>query len=302
MRGKTEYKDMADVRKTVLALGYFDALHLGHRRLLERAQALADKLGASLTVCTFDDDFYTNLGLENKEIFTFFERERILKLFSTGSFRVFPTTKDFLNKDSMEFLDYLAADKPAAVVAGADYTFGRNAAGNAVLLKSYMESRNIDCEIIELLTLDGQKISSTLIKQYMSQGDIAKVNSLLGFEYFLSGKIQTGRREGRKIGIPTANMDISSRKYPPKAGVYLSKIEIDGAFHKGLTNIGEHPTFDDMHFNLETHILDFSGDIYGKAAVLYPLEYMRETIKFENKALLTRQIEKDIGYAKGVFL
>jgi riboflavin kinase/FMN adenylyltransferase len=288
------------MKTTVLALGYFDAIHKGHQLLLNEAQKLADSMDSEVLVCTFGDNFYELLGEKSKDIFLLAERKKILENFGFNNICIFDTTKEFLKKSKEDFMQYLLQFNPKGIVVGADYTFGQNASGNAEILKSYFEKKNIKTQIIDILLTEKEKISSTLIKQYLSEGNIKKVNELLNFEYFCKGEIVFGRQVGTSLGIPTANINISSKKYPPKSGVYVSKILIRGKLYSSITNIGEHPTFSDDKFNIETHIFDFNENIYNEEAIVYFKKYLREIVKFSTKEQLIKQINIDIKIAKEV--
>lgn len=286
------------MKNKVLALGYFDAIHKGHQMLLEKANVIAKESDTELLVCTFGDDFYTNLGKQGKEVFLLSERKKIFSRLGYDNILIFDTTKEFFSKTKEEFLQYLMSLNPSAIVVGTDYRFGKNASGSIIDLKEYFSPRNIKVEVADLLFEDGEKISTTLIKNLLLSGDITRTNRLLGFEYFITGKVKKGRQVGSKLGIPTANIDMNNDKLAPKAGVYVAKIEICGKMYSGITNIGEHPTFSDNNFNVETHVFDFEGDIYCKDIQINLLKYVREIIHFDNKDMLIEQINKDIRFAK----
>lgn len=286
--------------KKVLALGYFDAIHKGHRMLLNYAQKIAEDFGNELLVCTFSDNFYSTLGRASKEVFLLSERKKIFSSLGYDNLHIFDTTKEFFNKTKEEFLNYLLELQPSAIVVGTDYRFGKNASGSVDDLYSFFTVRNVRVEVTQLLFEDGEKISTTLIKKLLILGDIEKVNRLLGFEYFLTGNVKKGRQIGSKLGIPTANIDISHNKLPPKAGVYASKIRINNKIYPCITNIGSHPTFDDNNFNAETHIFGFDSDIYGQEVEISLIKYIREITKFDDKEGLITQISKDIIFAKEV--
>lgn len=288
------------MKNTVLALGYFDSIHRGHQLLLSKAQNVAVDMGGELLICTFGDDFYSNLGKDNFEIFLLSERRKILKSFGYGNLFIFDTSKSFLSQSKEDFLQYLLHFGPKAIVVGTDYSFGKNAFGRVEDLRAFFIPKGIKVEVIDLLFEDNEKISTTLIKQNLSAGNMDKVNRLLNFNYFLTGNVVEGRKDGTKIGIPTANININSKKLTPKAGVYASKLIMDGKTYFGITNIGNHPTFDDNNFNVETHIFDYSGNIYQKEVTISLIKYIREIKKFDSKELLVEQIRQDIVFAKEV--
>lgn len=292
---------MAIMKKIILALGYFDSLHRGHQFLLKTAQQTAKRNNGELLICTFGDDFYNILGQDSKEIFLLNERKKILNDLGYKNIFVFDTTKDFFDKSKEDFLDYLLTLSPQSIVAGADYRFGKNAMGNINDLIDFFQKQNIDVQIVKLLTQDEIKISTTLIKKCLEKGDMEKVNNLLGFDYFISGKVIPGRKQGSKYGFPTANINVCNNKFTPKQGVYVSKINIKGNIYAGITNIGGHPTFDDFSFNAETYIIDFNDNIYGENVEIYILKFIREIKKFHSKQQLAKQIKMDKDFVKGYF-
>jgi riboflavin kinase/FMN adenylyltransferase len=289
---------MVIMKNKVLALGYFDAIHIGHQMLLKKARLIANESGSELLVCTFGDDFYTSLGKRGKEVFLLSERKKIFSRLGYDNILIFDTTKEFFNKTKEEFLQYLLNLDPSAIVVGFDYRFGKNASGSILDLKQFFIQRDIKVEVTDLLYEDGEKISTTLIKSLLTEGEIVKTNRLLGFEYFISGKVKKGRQVGSTLGIPTANIDIKNAKLAPKAGVYVTKVDVLGKIYSGITNIGEHPTFFDNNFNVETYIFDFDGDIYSKDVEIYLIKYVREIIQFDDKDKLIEQINRDIIFAK----
>ncbi len=286
--------------KKVLALGNFDAIHRGHRMLLEKARVIASSSGSKLLVCTFGDDFYANLGRPSREVFLLSERRKIFAGLGINELFIFDTSKEFFNKSKDEFLRYLMTLNPSAVVVGADYRFGKNASGSIYDLKTFFGTKNVRVEVADLLYEDGEKIATTLIKKLLTEGDIEKANGLLGFEYFLTGVVSKGRQVGSGMGIPTANIDIPFHKLPPKPGVYVSKIFVRSKVYPCVTNIGDHPTFDDGHFNVETHIFDFDEEIYGEEVTVTLIKRIRDIVKFDNKQQLVEQINKDVQFAKEV--
>lgn len=288
------------MKNKVLALGYFDAIHRGHRMLLEKAEKIAKDCDSQLLVCTFSDAFYQNLGIVSKEVFLLSERKKILSGLGYQNLLILDTSKEFFNQTKEEFLQYLLQLNPSAIVVGSDYRFGKNASGTIDDLNSFFCSKNVKIEISDLLYEDGEKISTTRIKKLLQQGYVEKAKHLLGFEYFLTGFVKKGRQIGTKLGFPTANIDISSHKLSPKEGVYAAKILFSGNVYPCITSIGDHPTFDDVSFNAETHIFDFEGNIYNKEVEIRLIKYIRKIIKFDDNKQLVEQIKKDINFAKEV--
>lgn len=283
--------------KKVFALGFFDSIHIGHRYLIEKAKELANEYNSKLCIFTFNDNFLPNLERTDKEVYLLDERLEILNKLGYVDIFVFDPTKEFLAKSAEEFMQYLLALNPIAIVAGDDYTFGKNGSGNIKLMQKFMTSRGISVKNIDLKKFENNKVSTTRIKKLLDKGDVENANFLLGDKYFVTGTVIKGRGEGSKYGFPTANIAFHNIKHLPLQGLYKTKTKIDGKVYNSLTNIGIHPTFDDENFNIETLILDFSENIYNKTIKVMFERRMRDIIKFDNPQQLAEQIQKDIEFA-----
>lgn len=279
-----------------LALGYFDSLHLGHYDLI---QACSNGL-AKVAVFTFDNNALPLLGKDCNQVFTI--DERLLRMEELGV--EIAITAHFnarlKNMSGEKFIDSLLdryqIDK---IVIGSDYKCGYMAHFDAKMIQSHCLSRGVDVEIIELRLVNDIKISSGNIRRLIECGEVNKVNKLMPKPYFIYGKVTVGRGVGNKIlGYPTANIELDKDKLPLKEGVYLTQIMINGQIYKSITNVGNHPTFDDYHFNIESFILDFDGMIYDKYFKLYFIDYIRDTVKFTNYNELIVQLSKDVDFAK----
>ena len=284
---------MNNKNRSVLALGYFAALHAGHRSLISFAQNIADKNDAPLSVVTFDDGMYQALGRNFREIYVLREREMILQELGVKNIEVLPVTKDFLNQSPEDFLKFLSDKNPLAIVVGADYTFGKFAAGDAELLKRFFEKSGIPVYVHDLLTVDGEKISSTMIGKLLSAGKIERTNEILGSPFFISGVVEKGFENGKKIGFPTLNLAFDEEKYIPKCGVYASRTTIDGVVYDSMTNVGPHPTLTYEKINAETHVFGLEKELYGTFIKVELLLYIRDVKKFSSLDELGSQLQID---------
>lgn len=287
---------------SVIALGFFDSIHCGHRFLLNEGRKLSQKYGTDLGVITFDDNFLSNLpnGKKNcKEVFLLDERLSILREMGINNVEIIDTDNGFLSKTAEQFAEYVSSFMPKAIVCGADYTFGKFASGNASFLKAFFAKRYVEVKIVDLLIESGKKTSTSDIKNLLSGGNIIEANRLMGHNYFLDGIVSEGRHVGNELGIPTANIICTDKKLLPLCGVYSTLVTVDGCKYKALTNVGTHPTFDDYHFNTETFILGFNGDVYGKILRVEFLDRIRGIFKFCNSDELIAQIRKDINFVNG---
>ena len=175
------------------------------------------------------------------------------------------------------------------------YRFGKNASGDADYLKNNL---GIPTFSVDILTLEGEKVATSTVRKMLSDGLIGQANSLLTAPYFISGVVVEGRKDGRSMNLPTVNVTPKLEKLLPKTGVYAATAEVEGKKYLAVLNIGDHPTFCDDKFNVEAHIIDFEGDLYGKNIFIYPYRYLRDIKKFANKEELKSQIEKDIRITK----
>ncbi len=279
----------------VLVLGYFDSVHKGHISLISEAKVYADKIGAQVKVATFDDGFLSFIGRKEKEIYSLEEKTAILRSLNIDEIIVFPSTKEFLSKSRTDFCQYIVELSPKALFVGSDYTFGKNAEGDVSFLKSYV---NIPVIEKELLIIDAKKVSASEIRKLVSAGEIQKANELLFEPYFICGEVKEGRKEGRKIDFPTINIFAPEYKLLPKPGVYATVCVWNNKSYSAVTNVGTHPTFKDDVFNVETHLIGFSGDLYGEKVKIYFYSYLRGIKRFSDEEELKNQIKKDIIYSK----
>lgn len=281
----------SSVRPVVL-LGKFDGLHRGHKTLVDEGQSLKKSLGAPVYIFNFLPD---ESG-ERKYLSTRDEEKELENKYGIDGVIEAPLTKSFFSIGKDEFLSVLTNNfNPVAVVCGEDYTFGFNRGGDAVYLKDYFEKRGVNAVIAPLLKINGEKISSTLIKKVLSDGEIERANCLLGYDYSFSGTVERGRGDGKLFGFPTANVMPDKTKFMPREGVYKTRTEIDGKVYDSVTNVGNAPTFSSFAYTTETFIPRFDCDLYGKKVKIFFVRYLRPIKKFDNTDLLYRQIKEDIS-------
>ena len=280
------YGDVAD-KNLILALGYFDAVHLGHQKVLKKAVDIAKEKNATPSALIFIG------GKKGKDVFTLGERLR--RLFSTGIKVVIvkELTLDFMQKTSVEFLEELTSLYDInSVVSGSDFTFGKNASGNVNTLENFFNKDRVYTENLELLS--GEKISSTAIKNALSNGDILTANTLLGSNYFITGEVVKGKGLGKELNFPTANIKVGGDKFLIANGVYVTFTVINDKIYPSITNFGAQPTVDGENTLLESYIDGFSGDLYGKNLTVYFVEKLRDIVKFNSLQELKEQLEKDL--------
>lgn len=287
---------------SVIVLGGFDALHLGHRFLINKGKILAEKLKAPLLVFTLDGDLSFVNARKKGLVYTYEERLEIFnELAVNGVIRAL-FDKNFANISAEDFLNRLKNDfSPVGIICGGDYTFGKNAEGSADMLKDFCNKSGILFEKSEFLSDGGEKISASSVKSALLNGDVKLAEKLSGGRYFIKSEVILGRKDGRKLGFPTANMLLPSGKLALKTGVYVTTAKINGENYIGITNFGSAPTFGVQKLVIETHFLDFSGDLYGKKIKLEFLDYLRENKKFESLSELKAQLIRDEAVARKIF-
>ena len=279
----------------VIALGFFDSIHVGHTSIIKKAQELAKDLRACSAVFTFENDIDKVVGGSTGLVLTFEERLKKLSKLSVDSVVSTVFTKEFSKLSPFEFFNLLVENfNVKAIACGRDYRFGYKGSGDVELMKGLCIDRGIHLLVVDDVTLNLTRVSTTQIKEFLLQGNIQKANILLGENYSISGVVTRGRAVGREMGFPTANVLIASEKLKIKNGVYKTRVEIDGKEYKCITNYGARPTFNLEEVLTETYIDGFKGDLYDKNITIYFDEYIRECVKFDSVEQLILQLQKDV--------
>lgn len=283
-----------NMNNSIIALGFFESLHIGHQYLFK---ALIDKSKSycNLTpyVITFDDNFYNLLKVERKYIYLSEERIEIFNKLSIENVIVLNSQKTLL-LNANEFLNGLIKNYNAkSFVVGENFLLGKDKQG-INFLSEFCKLNGIKLYVIKLLKSDNHTVSSSLIRDCLINGDIKMSNKFLGRYFSVEGIVEKGRKEGRKHNYNTANLKINEHKELPQNGVYSTLTKVDGKLYKSITHIGPIPTYNIKSSVLETHILDFNSNIYGKKIKIYFLDKIRDIKKFDNKKDLYKQIEFDI--------
>lgn len=285
-----------NLTKTVLALGYFDSVHKGHRAVIAAGRKLADELGAKLTVFTFKGNLKAALsGEKDKYVYGYKERETLFRELGADDVFFAPLDFNFLSLGKLAFLNKM--NKKYSVVGyvcGEDYCFGKFGEGKVKDLTIYAEQKQQKLVVVPpVLTDEGRKISTTYIKRLLAAGDLKKANALLGRPYSFTGVVKEGRKVGTEMGFPTANVIPDKEKQPVRDGVYAGHLFIDGICYKAVINYGTRPTFHLSDKLAEIHVIDFAGDLYGKEITVFMDAFIREIMKFYSEEDLARHIEQD---------
>ncbi len=281
-------------RPSAVALGFFDGLHLGHIEVIKRALL---KDGLCSVVFTFNDK--TSLpkfsGKKGHCIITHEQKTAIFA--SLGVERVYaPDFSDVKDYSAREFVERILRDElnASVVVCGYDFRFGKGGEGDPEALKILCAEYGMECEVVPAVTVDGVTVSSTAIRDMIRAGDIETANRFLGYELSYDLPVAEGSKIGRTIGFPTINQEIPDYMVKPKNGVYKSWAIAEGKTYRGITNIGVKPTVSNAGKSLmETHIIGFDGDLYGKTVRVALREFIRDEVKFGSLEELKRQIELD---------
>lgn len=293
--------------KRVIALGFFDGVHLGHGALLNAARNRARELGCSAAALTFD--VHPSKVLTGREVpllTTVGDRVRLMKeLYGMEEVAVLPFDRAMASMDWEVFVEEVLVGQYQAchVVCGYDYSFGYKGLGTPDRLREKCSAMGIGCDIVERAELDGVTLSSTCIRQLLEQGNVERANRCLGHVYAITGTVVHGKQLGRTLGIPTANIPVPAGILPPAYGVYAAKAILpDGTAHPAVTNVGVRPTVEDgLGLMLEPWILDYDGDLYGQAVRVEFYAHLRPEQKFESLDALKAEILRNAAQTRAYF-
>jgi len=289
--------------KKIFALGFFDGVHLGHQALLTACRALAIEYGCKAGAVTFSQHPDTLvLGSTPKLINTINDRKQLLSDMGAETIITLPFDKALMVMPWQRFISLLRNEYGAVgFVCGADFRFGHKGSGDAEKLAAFCREKSLTCAVVADQTVDGVRVSSTHIRSLLEQGDMEAADRFLGHAHVLSGEVVSGRRLGRTIGVPTANIRIPEEVVVPKLGVYACIAEVGGESYVAVTNVGSRPTVEGHEVRAESWLLSFDGDLYGETIKLHFYKYLRPEEKFASLEELRQQIQKDAGQAYKIF-
>ena len=281
----------------VLALGTFDGVHRGHQALLNAGKRYALTHGILLRACSFDRHPLEVLKPEAapKLITTEAEKEELMAQYGADELQLLEFTRETADIPPEAFLQMLRGTvRLKAVVAGWNYTFGRGGKGSAELLEKDGREYGYDVMIIPpVMTDGGEAVSSTLVRRQLQEGQIEEAGKLMGHPYEMRGKVTDGKHMGRRIGVPTANVQTDERKQLPAFGVYPCRMITEAGETAAVVNIGVQPTLPSGKVTVEAHVLDGEPELYGQDVTLIPGSRIRAERRFESAEALAEQIRKD---------
>ena len=282
-------------KKTILALGFFDGVHLGHQALLAACRRLAENAGCTAGAVTFLGHPDTLVsGTTPPLINTAADRVRLLRRYGMQTLVELPFDRALMEMEYRSFLKMLVTKYHAAgFVCGHDFRFGRRGEGNAEKLAQFCEENRLPVAVIPEQKLDDITISSTHIRRLLEQGDVEQAARFLGHRHILTGTVVPGRKLGRSLGTPTANLVLPQGVLIPKFGVYICRCRIDGSTYPAVTNVGMRPTVEGSYVTVEPWILDFDGDLYGRELTLEFYKFLRPERKFPSLEELRAEILKN---------
>jgi riboflavin kinase / FMN adenylyltransferase len=293
-------------RKVCLAIGFFDGVHLGHQQITRQTIADARQHDALSVAITFDAHPSTVVAPARVPplIYTLGQKLRVLESAGLDALLLVHFDKAFSQQSGEEFIRGLARDfgEIQSLCVGSAFTFGHKRAGNVALLKTLGAELHFTVHGLAAVSLDGKRVSSTAIRERIAGGDLDGAGQMLGRAWALSGKVARGDGLGRKLGFPTANLDVTGLALPP-GGVYAAQAIAEGCTHHAAVNIGTRPTVSAVapQLRVEAHLLDFDGDLYGQEIEIIFGDKLRDERKFSSVGELKAQIARDIAEARNRF-
>lgn len=293
--------DHFKAKKPVVTIGTFDGVHLGHQKVILRLQEFAKQHDGETVIFTFHTHprLVTSPEENNLRLLTTLkEKINLFERYGINHLIIYTFDKNFSELSYSEFVEEILVEKIGThcLVVGYDHKFGKNREGGYDYLKNCADKFKFKIERLDALLVDDDSVSSTKIRNALQNGEIEKANHYLGYMFTLHGTVVEGKKLGRKLGFPTANIEASDKyKIIPGYGVYAVKVELNGVDYNGMLNIGTRPTFNNNADNrsIEVNIFDFDGDIYNKEITLKFAGKIRDEQKFESVEMLIKQLVKD---------
>jgi riboflavin kinase/FMN adenylyltransferase len=303
MEIEQELVTIAPKGETLLTIGVFDGVHAGHHYLLEKLQQRAAEKNLLSGVVTFKPHPQSVLHPHNQlpSLSNLEDRIRAFQELGVNIVAVLTFTHKVAQLSAREFMSLVKKQlRMRGIMVGPDFALGRGGEGNINMLRALGREMKFSVEVIPPFTINGEVVSSTLIRRALDQGDMRKVERLMGRYFHLIGKVITSDKRGRVLGFPTANLDIKPQQALPGNGIYATIAQVDGKKFPSATNIGIRPTFGEGGKTVETHLLNYKGDLYGKDMRLEFVQKLRDEQRFPSSEELKVQIEKDVRAVEAI--
>lgn len=303
--------DFTPTQKTIVTIGTFDGVHIGHQKIIEKLVHEAKSSEKKSVLLTFfpHPRMVLQKDVSIKLINTIDERAQHLEKLGLDYLIIHPFSKEFSRLTALDFVRDVLVNRLniSKLIIGYDHHFGKNREGNIEQLTEYSHLYDFTVEEIPAQDIDEVSVSSTKIRKALANGQLKTANNYLGYNFSLTGKVVNGKQLGGKIGFPTANIDVSEEyKLIPKTGVYVVKSTIENATVYGMMNIGNRPTVDGEYQTIEVHFFDFNQNLYDKELTIELLYFLRDEQKFDSVPDLISQLKKDketsLNYLKTISL
>ncbi|MBU8882147.1 bifunctional riboflavin kinase/FAD synthetase [Kaistella sp. DKR-2] len=280
-----------------LSIGIFDGVHIGHQSIIKKLNTIAAKKNLQSAILTFWPHPRTvfNPNDDLKFLNTIEEKTYLLEKNGIQHLFLKEFDEEFRNLTGEEFVKQILVEKLNVkhLIIGHDHTFGKNRSGDFNLLQKMSSEFGFEVEQVEAVDFQSRHISSTQIRNALTEGNVKEANEMLGYVYSVSGEVIHGKKIGRTIGYPTANIAVNSMKLLPKKGAYIVDVFVNSQHFKGMLSIGTNPTVDGNSLSVEVYILDFNEDIYGKEISVNFREFLHDEIKFESLEKLIERLDED---------
>jgi riboflavin kinase/FMN adenylyltransferase len=290
-------------KDTLLTIGVFDGVHIGHKHLISKLKELASKQGFLSGVITFPQHPQEVLSPQTRLPSLTGLEPRIALLKNEGVDFVIPLsfTPELANLSPEQFLSLLKEHlRMRGLVVGPDFALGKNREGDTSALRRLGREMGFILTVVPPMTIDDEIVSSTAIRQALAKGDMKKVQRLLGRPFRLQGRVVGGDKRGHKLGFPTANLEIEPGQALPTGGVYACRAYLNGKAYSAMTNIGHRPTFGGGPQLIEAYLIDYNGDLYGRELVIDIIERLRDEKKFDTPEQLEEQIAEDVRQGRAI--
>lgn len=281
--------------RVVLTIGFFDGVHLGHQRVIDEVVKEAGLKGTKSCVVTFDHHPSETFSYKSIPLLTSQEeKEEIMSQLGVDLVQIFPFTFQFASLSPYQFLYKLKETLNfEQIIIGEDFVFGQGKKGNIKLLHQVESDFEYKLVVVSPLEVEEEKISSSLLRQWLGKGKVEKVTRWMGRYPTILGQVVKGSKRGKSLGYPTANLRSHPQKLLPSLGVYAGRLKLMGKVYRSLINIGGKPTFKDFSLGIEVHILDFSKEIYGQPMSIELVSKIRDIQAFPSPFELISRLEKD---------